>query len=792
MANDTTLADLGKQSAALKDIVLSVKNAQKWSDEFGKTQDRVRAGMAKLFDVEKKSTEEINKTTQAVKTANAAQRDFLVSMQMTAQMALAPKKMADEYRNLKAEMREAALAGSKIGRAAQAVGVGHGGFREAAKTGARNVMGAVGVDTFNPWALAAKAAMAVATKAAEATRNSLNLLITTGGKLTAENVLGTSSQVAVAFAKNTMVALKWGASLEEVNSSMLHFSERTGLSVEESQKFTERLAKGARMMGVDFGDAAEFASDQMTNLGKSSEDTLKVLDTVSKVSKLSAAETGHMGEKAGKTGGIFAKDLLKSVREVSKETGLFKNQNELLAIVMGNVYQSAVKVGASYGQAKDAMSGFGKVLGSVGEYGRSVAGAPVRKQILGMLPEIQKKISALETKARGQGGQLGAGEAEELRKLKAQRSTAKYIKPGGVFGGEVALGATMAGQFGPEAAMKALRGLAKQAATGEGAGRDYVMQTMKQAGIAYEQQGMVLEALQEVAKGKEKGALTPEQQKALDKFIGVAHKQETAEQKLVSKMTQSTDVMGALVASLNKLAGHVAEMVLNLGKFVAAFRKAKFMGRSLFPDEETDKPAEPKTAEGTKRALKSASDIFLQEQGKGRSERPLTAEEKANLAREDLVKVDVAPEKPGKPKPKPRVVRGRGKPGRGKPGAPVEAAPPGALPPEEIQKGFEGFFPPPKIAPVPGSKGAAVAPGAAPPKILPTTPEPEAPKTAAAGVGGGGKGGGALASAGRSVTGDMKRNKDGTTTVTFRGLDEALSSYEADKAEAIAASKARG
>ncbi len=812
MADPKLMGDI----EVLKRGTAAIKDIQKWTLEFAKSNKQASEQTAKLLGLEKLKGDEYKKVRESLKEATKnfkeyakATADVEKGIQAAHQLNEAQKKLAETQRQMAAEARREKLAGTTLGRAAGALGMPHGGLREGAKSMARNALGAVGIQSFNPWVLAAQAAMKVAQKAAEATRHSLDLLIASGGRLTGEKVLGQASSIAAAFAKNEFVAIKWGAALEDVNKATLHFSERAGMSVEGSQKFTERLARSSRMMGVDFSDAVDFASEQMTQLGKSTDETLKVLEQAHKVSRLTAMETGHMGEKAGKTGGFFAKDLLKAVREVSKETGMFKNQNELLVNVLGNVYSGAVKLGAGYGLAAGATKAFGKMLGGMSEWGQYVAGSPIRRQFTANIKQWEKELAQLEKKAkRGRG--LSEEESKRRGELLESIGTARLAGGASVEGPAFALKAALEGVGGEAFSKTALKSAVATIYKGEGLGKEGFLGAAKAQGLSARETRVLYDLMGDIVKGnKNLEQLTDDERKKLDKIANITGQAESQEQKLVGTIAKSTDVMGTLMATLNNLAGKIASLVLEIGK-LALYLGKKFGFIKDEPEKKKDYTV-PSAPSRTTAEVSAAIDAKAKEKEKkererakreGREYKPppkgviakLKEEEEAQKKRDEALKKSLQqtdePEDEGTPAWLRRRSGGKkGEPEKGKPkkkpkGARAEVTV-GDVGDEDIVTSSPGV----KVIPPAGRGGAFLTPGAktaalSAPKIAPPSPEEKEPKTAAASAGARTPGAATASTGGLRITGTVSPADGGRLKLDghLEGAQDALAKFEAERA----------
>jgi len=411
-----------------------------------------------------------------------------------------------------------------------------------------------------PWGLAIAGALTVVNKALQVTRTALDQMIESGEKITGSSVTRRAADIAAAFAKNANVAIRWGAAWEDVNKATLTFMTRGGMSAATAQEFTEQLAKGARMIGVEFNDAVEIAGEQMMEFGRTGDDVKRIFAVVQAASRATSQAFGGVGTSAGRTGGIIAKDLLQLMREVTKETGLFKQRSETLILTLTNLYMAAVRLGATYGQAKEQVLGLTKAIGALSDYGKYVAGQGARRRLIDpkQIAALKKELKELEAEEKRLGAAMDPRRQRRLREVRSRIGAADVVRRAPITGAEQALLRALekGGKEGAEALKDAIKVLAK----GEGIGAEGLIEALKRAGLQGENLLNVAKLAEEIAKGnKDITELPPEMAKQVKDAISASIRgRESPEQKIVGHLTAASNWQGAL---LTKLQGWFTELI---------------------------------------------------------------------------------------------------------------------------------------------------------------------------------------------------------------------------------------
>jgi uncharacterized protein YoxC len=279
-----------------------------------------------------------------------------------------------------------------------------------------------------------------------------------------------------------------------------------------------------------------------------------------------------MGQLAGKAGGILTKDLLASMRELSKETDLFRNRSETLAVVVGNLYERAVKLGLSYDQARKAIAGVGTAIGQVSEFGRFNAGG----KFLGELTD-PKKIAALEATVKKLSGKKNRTAEEESQLATAQKTlnVAQTAKAGGLYARQFALQHAM-----EKGDPRAFQAIAKQARGGEGLGFQLTLQRLLgQKGQSTEEIGGTFKLLDELSKDVTAFTRLPENLKTTLKEAAGVQAKESETDKLIGTVAALSNPLQALNAKLEEYAGKAVELmtkaVAGIVELVAHFTGGK-------------------------------------------------------------------------------------------------------------------------------------------------------------------------------------------------------------------------
>ncbi len=648
------------------------------------------------------------------------------------------RKFRQEQQAFWDEQRQHKIEASLSGRVASALGGQGKGFREVAKDAAlggadRASGGLASAAKGGLWALGFAAAAKVAQVAAENARRSIDSMVVTHEKITAGGLAEKTAQFASAYGKNAIAAVKWNVEAEKLNAATADFATRMGMSVSRSQQFTEFLARSSKMMGVDFSEAAGFATEQMHHFGKSEDDLRLFFGTVQRVSKEGTKALGGMGKEGGRIGAVFAKDLLRSVVEVSKESDIFRHRLETLVQVMGNMAVSSQRLGAGMGQAaKDAKSAFG-VLGGFDDTQAFFAGGGARKRALdsSKLKAAQKRIADLELLEKH--GKLSADQQKDLAASRMTVAKAESVRRAGIFGGGHALKMEMQ-EGNPLAFVEAAKKFQTQFGV-QGMG----LQMLKQRGLegvdAVRVEGLLLEMAKKGVKAFE--TLSEVDKNLIIKGTTGASANEAA----VGKYAMITKPLASIEALLGKV---LSGLVQGLAKITGWLARIFGKGGSS-KDAETDAisamTAEPKKR--VERKEKTAAELAEIER---KNERALkrfgkTPEEKKRMDEEEAAEKKAAEE---------AAIRGakvKERTEKAKKRKPM----PWDLPDEDA-KPKKGAF----LLPIdPNAPGSSRTAAFIPPAGNPASAIEQAAMSAALGGGGGGGGG---------------RRRGGPTTATATGM----------------------